>query len=213
MKRVITASQNDIVTIKIDIAVNYSIANESSLSVAASKEFDSMDLSSLSRPIINLPQGQRINTHSEAYNNFIEAVNKIDELLELRGIEVVGEHESDLDDSEATYRELLFNCVKDVDGVYYSITIANFLRIAAHKETRSSRRDRSTKLENAVNSGSSKKANNGVTPEVGEFQSIVVRASVSDPSKTNIANKEFYTYRDAVECVDRILDTWMIQEN
>lgn len=208
MERKIIAYQNDIVIIKIELVVNYSLTNSVSQPLAASKEFDEIGLSSLDKPIINLPTGQRINTHYEAHSNFIETVNKVDELLERRGIEVVGETEHESIDSESTYREILLNASKDTDSMHYSIAVANFLRLAARKETISSQRNRQTKLENAVDSEESKDANNDQSPEIVEFQSIIIQASVSDPSKVNISNKEFYTYKDAIQCVDEILDTW-----
>lgn len=206
MKRYIRAyTSYSVKDLKIDIEVIYNVVSND---IAASTELDSMDLQILDKQIVNFPDATELDTNSDAYKNFIEFVNKVDELLELRGYDVLGESEYTKTDSESQYRGIVFNTVKDINNVHISGKIMNTLRLAGHKETRGSRRTRPAKLEKGANSPEAKALNRGEPLIVGEFQSIRIKCSVPDESKANISNKEFYSYLDAIKCIDQILDEW-----
>lgn len=191
-------------TIFVDI--NYSFQKD--ISLAASSELDSMDISDLQKPIVNFVKGMPFDINSEVYKNFIEFVNKVDELLEKREFEFLGESERQDSDSESIYRGIVLNISKDTPFNHISGKIENTLRLSGHRETRSSRRTRGEKQKAAAESEEAKALNNGEPLIVGEFQSIVVKRTVKFSDKVNIENKEFYTYVDALRCVDQILDRW-----
>lgn len=207
MKRYIKPSTSS-VECNISIVFNYKLVDMRDMDVAASNAIDKLDLSSLNVPIINSPVGITINTNSEAWRKFIEAVNMIDKLCEVRGITIVGESESNKEDSESVCRSVLMNLVKDVRGVHYSIKQENVLRVAGHKETREARRNRGRKQQEAAESPEARKLNDGNPLVVGKFQSIVVRATASDPSMAEIEDKELSSHKDVVLCVDKIFDDW-----
>ena len=206
MKRYIKANTSDY-DFYIELVVSYTLPDD--LKLAASSELDLMDLSILDKQIVNFPEDKvEIDTNSEAYKNFIEFVNKVDELLELRKFEVLGESEKAWHDSESTYRGILINLAKTLSENHISGKIMHTLRLSGHKESRSSRRTRAQKLEDAANSEEVKALNSGNSAIVGEFESIRIKCTVSDPSKSKISNKEFYSYLDAIHCIDAILDNW-----
>ena len=191
-------------TISVDI--NYSFQKD--IGLAASSELDSMDISDLQKPIVNFVKDEPFDTNSEVYKNFIKFVNKVDELLEKREFEFLGESERQDSDSESIYRRIVLNISKNTPLGRISGKIENTLRLSGHKETRSSRRTRSEKQKAAAESEEAKALNNGEPLMVGEFQSIVIKRTVKFSDKINIENKEFYTYVDALKCVDQILDSW-----
>lgn len=206
MKRYIRSNNYTVKHVNIEIEVLYATKY---MNVAASDILDGMDLHSLDKQIVNFPENaDEIDVNSEAYLNFIEFVNKVDELLELRNYDVLGESEYTETDSESKYRGVVFNAAKDINNIHLSCKVMNTLRLAGHKVTRSSRRNRAAKLERGANSPEAKALNNGQPLVVGEFESIRIKCSVPDASKANISNKEFYSYLDAIKCVDDILDVW-----
>ena len=188
---------------------NYTlISDDNEFKIASSEELDSMDLSKLEKRIINLPKGVRLNTNSEAWNNFIDTVNAMDELLELRGFDGLGDSEINKEDSESTYRGIVFPVVKTVGDTTYNGKIENFIRVAVQHETRSSRINRASKMEDSANSEEAKALNNGNPLEVGEFESIVVKCTVTGEDEASLPNKQFYTYADPVRYLDEVLDRW-----
>ena len=74
----------------------------------------------------------------------IHFVNRVDELLELRGFEFLGESDFTKTDSESKYRGILFNISKDIREIHIFGKVMHTLRMSGHKETRSSRRTRDT---------------------------------------------------------------------
>lgn len=210
MKRYIKSLVSNDIEFNLKLEIRYVITDYQK-SLAASSELDSMDLSNLDTQIINIPDYSDFKdiVNTEAYKKFIEFVNKVDELLELRNFEVLGESEKTDRDSESEYRGIVVNVVKVTDDLHVSGKIEHILRLFGHKESRTSRRNRADKQQKAANSPEALALNNGNPLEIGEFESIRVMCIASEPAKANIKNKEFYSYLDALQCVDGILDFWM----
>ena len=200
------SKKSSIIQFFIQIDVRYIFGPTSKL--AASTEFNLLDVSKLDKQIVDFPEGYSIDRNSEAYKNFIEFVNKVDELLELRQFDVLGESDSEHLDFESVYRGIVFNICKDVDDKHISGKIEHIIRISGHKESRSSRRKRLVKHTESTESEEALKLNFGKPLQIRQFQSIVIKCKVSDKSKSHIENKEFYSYLDALKCVDQILDSW-----
>lgn len=196
---------------KIDLVITYNLAIDSN--VAASIELDSMDLSSLDFQILNFPSDRPVDKDSEIYKKFIDLVNKVDELLELRNFTVLGETEDMKSDWESEYRGIVLNVSKDLPGgIHVFGKIMNTLRVSGHKETRSSRRTRNDKIEYRAGSEDARELNSGEPLVPDKFESIVVKCTVSDQSHAVIPNKEFYSYRDVIIYVDQLLDQWSTDE-
>lgn len=196
------------VELRIFIEIRFLSGAPVSGKVAASEAFDSMDLSHLELPVINVPEGMRLDTDSEAYSLFLDAVDAMDDLLSRRGFQVLGESEDGKSDTESVYRGIVVDAVKALDGERLHVKMENGLRVSAHPETRSMRRGRLKKIQKSANSEEARALNGGKPLEVGSFDSIVVRCTASEQGKANVPNKEFYSYKDTIEWLDHVLDTW-----
>lgn len=140
---------------------------------------------------------------------FIEYVNKVDELLELRRFDVLGESETTRSDYESVYRGIVSNVSKDSkDGTHIFGKVMNTLRLSGHSETRSSRRSRNSKLQDRASQPDAKMLNEGDAIEVRDSDSTVIRYKVASQEEAVIPNKEFYSYLDALKYVDQLLDMW-----
>lgn len=209
MKRYIKSAQSIQIEFTLDVDVVHRF--KGSRNLAASQELDSLDVTALRNPIVNFPENPPLDVKADYYINFIEFVNKVDELLELRHFEVLGERDilnTPSTTSESVYRGILFTVLKHSDGARVHGKIMNTLRIAGHKATRSSRRTRQAKLEQVATSPEARMHNSGRPLVVGEFESIHVHCSVETPSASNVSNKEFYSYVDALQYIDQLLDEW-----
>ena len=82
------------------------------------------------------------------------------------------------------------------------------MRISGHKSTRQSCRVRWDKINRAASSDEALAMNIGKPLVVGEFESIVIQCTANSPELANIDNKEFHSYKDALRCIDKILDVW-----
>ena len=204
MKKINRFAGVDHIDLKIHIDVTYRTIYGGKL--IASSELDGMDVSSLDRPIINYVKEDMLDSESGVYKQFIEFVNKVDELLDLRGFTYLGESEHEDSNSESTYRDVVINVSKDTELGHVSGKVLHTLRLSGNRETRSSHRNRLDKQKCTAKSPEALKLNNGKPLIVGEFESIRVGCTVKSQDETNIENKEFYTYLDTLKCVDSILD-------
>lgn len=159
MKRVVYSNNSHrILNVELSIEVNYAYTFSD---IAASKELNSMDLSELDKEIVNFPIDKKISIQSAAYKQFIKFVNKVDELLEKRGFEILGESEKDRSKDESVYKGIIFNVSKDTATKHISAKILHTLRVSGHKSTRQSRRVRQEKISRAANSKDALLINNG----------------------------------------------------
>ena len=214
MKRYIRGNKRKVINFEVVINIDYV---HYSAKIAASKELDSMNLSEFDERIVNFPDDVPYNTktneymrfimNTDAYKKFIKLVNKIDELLELRHYDILGESEFTKTNTESKYRGVVMNVSKDLDSdTHLSGKIMHTLRFSGHKETRTSRRTRWKKISDAANSDKAKEIGGGEPLPIGEFESFVVKCTVDSKEFAKIENKEFYTYADIIRCVDKVLD-------
>lgn len=210
-------ANQDIHTINFELSIelNYTYLDDN-LSIAASKELDSMDISDLSGKIVDFPNNIPYTPNSDeyfkaivktkAYKKFVILVNKVDRLLELRGYDILGESEFTKTGTESKYRGIVLNISKDVGDTHLSGKVMHTLRFSGHKETRTSRKTRWDKIGKAAESKAARDLNNGKPLEVGQFESFVVKCTAKSQELAKIENKEFFSYTDIIRCVDLAID-------
>ena len=151
-----------------------------------------------------------IDIDSEAYQQFLIFVNKVDELLELRFFEVLGESDSVFkyeSGSESVHRRIIFNVAKDLDeSIHVSGKIVFNLRLPDSTETEANEQTRENNKHRVQESGIARTLNADDTLVEGNFGPIVVRYTASHKNAT-ILDNEFYSCMDTLKCVDNILDS------
>ena len=155
-------------------------------------------------PVVTRPFGKSISFDSDCFNHFTEFVNRVDEMLEIKEYEIVGEStdSSDFKESKSIFRNDTLNYCKNTTEAHLSGKITSSLIYIPMPEGIVTAKKSMQYKGNDIYM-----QNNVDSIEYGMFQSIVVSNTITglDESIQEFNKMSFTNCIDALKYLDCIL--------